>query len=156
MANSYRDTPSSLYKIDLLRADNWYPWKRRITALLRDRNLLQYVDGKHQKPKAKGETPTEDEEKEIRKWEEGDQRAQTQIELTLGDAEMVHILGATTAHQMWTQLCTVKENKGKLGILATQRRLFRTVAEEGFSMVEHIATFRGLQEELALMGASIT
>jgi gag-polypeptide of LTR copia-type len=45
-----REAPSSLYRIELLREDNWLPWKRRITGILRDRNLLKYVDGTAKKP----------------------------------------------------------------------------------------------------------
>ncbi|PBK59422.1 hypothetical protein ARMSODRAFT_854691, partial [Armillaria solidipes] len=51
-------------------------------------------------------------------WEEGDGRAQTQIELTLSDSQMIHIAGAKTSAEMWMQLKLVKEARGKLGILA--------------------------------------
>jgi hypothetical protein len=56
---------------------------------------------------------------------------------------------------MWSQLTLVKESRGKLGILATRRALYRSIAEEGFDLVEHISKLRKLQEELHLMGSLI-
>ena len=63
---------------------------------------------------------TDDERKELKKWIEGDAKARARIELAISDAEMVHIMGADTARQMWEQLTTVKESKGRLGVLATR------------------------------------
>jgi hypothetical protein len=37
-------------------------------------------------------------------------KARTHIELTVGDSEMVHIIGATTVSEMWQQLSLVKES----------------------------------------------
>ena len=56
----------------------------------------------------------------------------TRLELAISDAEMIHISGAITASKMWKQLSQVKESKGHLGVLATQRALFRASAVEGF------------------------
>lgn len=65
---------------------------------------------------------------------------------------MIHIIGAMTAQEMWNQLTTVKESKGRLGVLATQRVLYRAMAKEGFDMIEHISKLRKIQEELHTMG----
>ena len=64
---------------------------------------------------------------------------------------MIHISGAMTACEMWNQLALVKESKGRLGVLATHRALYRASAEEGFDMVDHISHLQKLQEELHLM-----
>jgi hypothetical protein len=57
---------------------------------------------------------------------------------------------------MWKQLSQVKESKGHLGVLATQRALYEASAIEGFEMIEHISNLRKLQEELHLMESLIT
>ncbi|KZT51066.1 hypothetical protein CALCODRAFT_430669, partial [Calocera cornea HHB12733] len=98
--SSIKDAPASLLRIEPLNADNWYAWKRRMQAVFRERGLLSYVDGT---------TPH---------WDEIDVRAQSQIELCVGDADMVHLIGAVTAGQMWSQLITVKEMTGELGRMA--------------------------------------
>ena len=114
---------SGSYKMEMLKANNWMPWKRRMLAVLRDLDLESYLK-EDTKPKPKDfSSPSEDEIKAIKKWEEGDAKARTRLELAIGDSEMVHIIGAETASQMWKQLTLVKESRGKLGILATRRTL---------------------------------
>ncbi|TFK17727.1 hypothetical protein FA15DRAFT_547051, partial [Coprinopsis marcescibilis] len=51
-------------------------------------------------------------------WRTGESKARTRLELAIGDTEMVHILGAATAAEIWERLCQLKETKGRLGILA--------------------------------------
>jgi hypothetical protein len=105
------------------------PWKRRILAILRDNELEGYVDGTEAYPTVVDPTtPTTTEKKDIAKWKKGDGKARSKIELALGNSQMVHIAGAETAAHMWTQLCTVKEVRGQLGIMSYRRRLYRTIA----------------------------
>jgi transposase InsO family protein len=147
---------SGTYRMELLNGSNWMPWKRRMLAVLRDLQLESYIE-EGSKPVTPSDIskPTEEEIKLIKAWKDGDAKARTRIELAIGDSEMVHIIGAETAQQMWKQLSLVKESRGKLGILAIRRALYRTIAEEGFDMVEHISKLRKLQEELHLMGSKV-
>ncbi|KAJ2927946.1 hypothetical protein H1R20_g9148, partial [Candolleomyces eurysporus] len=145
------------YRIELLKGTNWMPWKRRMTAILRDQNLEEYINPESKKPEpADKNSPTTEERKKIETWIQGDAKARTRIELAIGDSEMIHISGATTAGQMWKQLTQVKESKGRLGILATRRALYRAKAEEGCDMVEHISNMRRLQEELHMMESLVS
>ena len=57
-------------------------------------------------------------------WKEGDYRAQSRIELSLGDVEMVHIVGVTLVSQMWKQLLLVTESRGEMGILTARRAFY--------------------------------
>ena len=132
------------------------PWKRRMLAVLRDLNLDTYIEDSARPPVPMDvDNPEQAETDAIKKWRDGDAKARTRIELAIGDSEMVHIIGATTAKQMWKQLTLVKEARGRLGILSTRRTLYRTIAEEGFNLVEHISKLRHLQEELHLMGSVV-
>jgi len=126
--------------MELLKADNWMPWKQRMLAVLRDLGLEKYVEKTAKFPEsADTSAPSTQELEDQKKWTEGDAQARTQIELAIGDAEMIHITGAKTAHEMWDQLMTVKESKGRLGVLTTCCALYRATVEEGFDMVEHIS-----------------
>ncbi|KAJ3543106.1 hypothetical protein NMY22_g3260 [Coprinellus aureogranulatus] len=138
---------SSGYRIELLKANNWMPWKQRMLAILRDLGLEKYIE-------ADSKPSGSDEAKEA--WRAGDAKTRTRIELAVGDSEMIHISGAETAAQMWKQLSQVKESKGKLGVLATRRNLFRAMADEGFDMVEHVSNLRRLQAELHTMGSKVS
>jgi hypothetical protein len=138
--------------MELLKAHNWMPWKQRMLAVLRDLRLEKYIakDAKAPESADKANLTTAELE-EQKKWRDGDAKAHTRIELVIGDSEMIHISGADSAREMWDQLTTVKESKGRLGVLATRRALYRMTANEGFDMVEHISKLRKLQEELHLM-----
>jgi hypothetical protein len=138
--------------MEMLKATNWMPWKRRMQAVLRDLGLEKYVAKDAKIPEsADPQRPTTEEKEAARKWVEGNAKVQTRIELAISDPEMIHISGAMSVWEMWDQLTMVKESKGKLGVLATRRTLYRMTADEGFDMVEHISKLRKLQEELHLM-----
>ena len=140
------------YQYELLKADNWMPWKRRMLAMFRDLGLEKYIAKDAKAPESADPAKITQEETEAKKkWQDGDGKAHTRIELSIGNAEMIHISGANTASQMWEQLCIVKESKGRLGVLATRRALYRAMAEEGFDMVEHVSKLQKLQEELHIM-----
>src|SRR5277367_3151728 len=145
------------YRIELLGSKNWMPWKRRMLAILRDLNLEDYIEKESTSPVAKEPgNPTDVEKGLIKAWKTGDAKARTRIELAIGDAEMIHISGANTAKEMWEQLKTVKESRGRLGVLATRRALYRASAADDFEMVDHISNLRKLQEELHLMGSIVS
>ena len=141
------------YRIEPLKAHNWMPWKRQMLAVLRDQGLDKYLED--DAPIVSDSTKA-DEVKALQKWKEGDRKTQARIELAISDSEMVHVMGAKTAKEMWKQLSTVKESRGQMGMLAARRRLMRTTAEEGFNMADHIATLRQIQEELHVMGNVVT
>ncbi|KAJ3509513.1 hypothetical protein NLJ89_g5184 [Agrocybe chaxingu] len=150
------DYTSGSYRMELLKATNWMPWKRRMLAVLVDLGLDSYIaEGAAPPGSADPKSPTNAEAAALKKWKAGDAKARCRIELAISDSEMVHVMGAETARQMWEQLTTVKESKGRLGVLATRRTLYRATAEEGFDMAEHIAKLRQLQEELHTMGSKI-
>jgi hypothetical protein len=117
-------------------------------AIFVDLGLEKYIE-KDAKPPGSGDAD------ELKKWKEGDAKAKARIELAISDAEMVHIMGADTARQMWEQLTTVKEPKGRLGILTARCSLYRATAEEGVDMIKHIAKLRQMQEELHVMGSKV-
>ena len=140
------------YRYELLKANNWMPWKRSMLAVFRDLGLEKYIAKDAKAPESANPAKITLEETEVKKkWQDGDGKACTWIELSIGNAKMIHISGANTASQMWEQLCMVKESKGRLGVLATRCALYRATAEEGFDMVEHVSKLRKLQEELHIM-----
>ena len=88
---------TSGYRIELLKGDNWVPWKRRMLAVLRDTSLEKYIEKTAAPPiPADPRKPTKEETEAIDKWNGGDAKARTRIELAIGDGEMIHISGALT------------------------------------------------------------
>ncbi|KAF8647520.1 hypothetical protein AX14_008973 [Amanita brunnescens Koide BX004] len=100
--------------------------------------------------------PTATDAKVIVEMTKKDATARTQIELAVGDSEMIHFLGTTTTKAMLDQLRTIKETWGRLGILLACWMLFRYSADEtAFDMASHIMKLRRMQEELHLMGSVV-
>src|ERR1700761_51660 len=96
---------ASGYRIKLLRADNWIPWKQRMIGILKERGLLGYIEGKVKRPEPViPNVPTTDEQMAIDKWDMQDEKAINQIQLAISDAEMAYLSGADTAAKMWDHL----------------------------------------------------
>ena len=95
--------------MELLKGHNWMPWKRRMLAILRDLGLEKYIEKDATLPEPTDKAnPTQDEKDAEKRWKEGDVKACTRIELSIGDSEMIHISGADTARGMWEQLTMVE------------------------------------------------
>jgi hypothetical protein len=55
---------SGSYRIELLGSNNWVPWKRRISAILRDLSIEEYIEKDSKCPVPADTTrPTDDEKK---------------------------------------------------------------------------------------------
>ena len=90
-------------------------------AVLWDLGLEKYIKKDVNLPEATDKAnPTQDEKEAEKKWKEGDVKACTHIELSIGDLEMIHISGADSIREMWEKLITMKESKGRLRVLATK------------------------------------
>ena len=153
MSSVSKDTISAFTRIDQLKGDNWVPWKSRVTALFRLADLHGLIDRTDKRPEsADTANPTSAEATTMATWDTKDGQIQSLLQLAVSGTELVHLMGAHTAHQMWEQLREVKEPWGILGILSARRRLFRLVAQEGAPMIDHIAKFRKAQEALHAMG----
>jgi hypothetical protein len=137
-----------------LTATNWMPWKRHMLAILWELGLEAFItkEGSVKPTLTAPDASPPVTQAEITRWETNEQRARTRLKLAISDSEMAHIIDAQTAYEIWIRLVEVKKSKGWLGILATQRSLYRSQAQEGFDMVQHINNLRSLKEELALMG----
>ena len=98
MSEQIEQSTSGSYQIELLGPNNWVPWKRRISAILRDLGLEEFIEKDSKCPEAKDPAkPTDEEVKLQKQWKKGDAKARTRIELAIGDAEMIHISRAVSA-----------------------------------------------------------
>ena len=112
---------SSFYWIKLLGQDNWLAWKCHIQAVLRECKLIGHMDGTILEPAQTNAG--------YQVWKEDDEKAQTQLELSMEDEELDNLTGDNAA-KMWANLCNVKESKGKMGILQTRKTLYRAIMDD--------------------------
>lgn len=61
-----------------------------------------------------------------------------------------------TGHEIWVRLQDIFESRGAVGVVNLRREFFRTFAEDGANMEEHIRKLRGLWQELSACGQSIS
>ena len=68
------------------------------------------------------------------------------------DEELDNLTGDNAA-EMWANLCTVRESKGKKGILRTRRTLYRAVMDKSSKLLVHIALLKCYRAELSALGS---
>jgi hypothetical protein len=151
---------SSSHRIEHLTEgdDKWQPWKKRLIAVLEDRELEEFLEEESYRDKptmADPDNPTADEKKDIRAWERREAKTRSQITLSLAADQMIYIEGCETAWEMWKSLCDAKEPKGFLGVMTARRQLYRTNAEEGTDIEEHIQQFRRVVAQLNAIGSPV-
>ncbi|KAG2056108.1 hypothetical protein BDR06DRAFT_880746, partial [Suillus hirtellus] len=69
-------------------------------------------------------------------------KAQTVIELSIADSQMIHLSGAKTAKEMWDQLKLVKESQGKQVITIQWHKLYRTYTDKEEDIPMHVKHIR--------------
>ena len=76
MSDEY--SSGSGYRYELLKANNWMPWKRRILAVFQDLGLEKYITKDAKAPEsADPEKSTVSEIEAKNKWAEGEGKAHT-------------------------------------------------------------------------------
>jgi hypothetical protein len=126
---------ASMYAIDKLVPTNFSAWKFRVTFVLKDRGLWEYVD------------PVTAEEA-TRRNPTGNVQALSQIVLTLSDAQIALVRRETSAARAWTAICNHFEQRGLAQRVHLRRKLFNIKYEEGATMQAHLNSIRDLVDQL--------
>ena len=64
---------------------------------------------------------------------------------------MINVTRLHTAREMWTSLEAVHESRGHQYAITLMRSLFRTCAEEGDDLVEHLNKLKEMWEKLNIL-----
>jgi hypothetical protein len=143
MADLNAGSLASLYRIEQLKEDNWFSWKMKIETILDDRGLDGYTDGTKVKPADNSPLQAEKD-----KWDAEDKKARTIIKLLIHDSQTFLCAGAKTAFDLWEQLKSVKEPRGKAGILTWRKKLYGTRAKDSLDIPSHLRTMWEIFEML--------
>jgi hypothetical protein len=125
--------------------ENWATWRQSITRLLRLAGILGIVNGIIPKPGA--------ESGDLDVWNFNDEYAQILITQNIMRSQMIHVGRLQSSHDMWTALEDIHEAKGNLTAIGAQRILFKTRAEEGDNIEEHLTKLKGAWEYLGSLDA---
>src|SRR5258708_23747772 len=89
-------------------------------------------------------------------WNTENEHALHLLKNTIGDAKLIHVVGAETAAQAWKQLAEVKEPRGLTAIVNTTWKLYTTRCLETGSVTDHIAKLHGIMSDCQTLGESIS
>lgn len=139
---------TSVYRIDPLKGPDHYPtWKIKMTDILTDLGLWEYVSGDLK-------APTDADQ--LAAWKKKDRQALSTIRLRVADETIVYIASATTSKGAWDTLKHTFEPQGAVAIVMTRRKLFRAVCDDVTPIEDHIRTLRGYQQELANLNHAVS
>ncbi|TFY52996.1 hypothetical protein EVJ58_g9698 [Rhodofomes roseus] len=149
------------YKIDALAgAENWQTWKVRLSDILIDADLWDYVSGdltctSPLAANAKAEEKAA-KEKEISGWKAKDRKALTAIRLRVADKVLIYVKAALTSHDAWKKLETMYEAQGILAIVQARRKMFRAACTEDQDVEEFIRQMTGYRDDLLTLQQTVS
>lgn len=157
------DSTTSAYRIQhLLGEENYATWAVKMTDILTDQGLIDYVSGVLPRPQHTLNTsgdivdPQGTQAQVIQNWDRKDRLALSQIRLRVSDDPLIYITDATTSYSAWKTLADTYQPKGVITAVLLRRQLSRLHCEEGGIVEEHIRTLTNLRSKLAAQGAKLS
>ena len=142
------DATTSAYRIQHLTGEeNYQTWSIKMTDILTDLDLDDYVKGRSQKP---------NESDAAIAWSKKDHQALSAIRLRVADGPLVYITNASTSKEAWDILANTYQPKGAIAIVLLRRKLMRAQCQEGGDIEEHIRKLTGLRQQLASLNSPLT
>ena len=148
---------SKNYKIDPLNGENYVTWWRCLEWILYDLDLWAITNGTE--PELQPIDPqavTQVERMALNEWKKKDKKVKKEICLRISDEYLVYIDQITTTPELWAKLQAIFESKAAVGIVNICWEFFRTFAEDGANMEEHIRKLHGLYQQLNARGQLVT
>lgn len=129
---------------DRLNDSNWATWRYRMELMLMKEDLWSTV--KNDKPESAEITSA---------WTRKDEKARAMIGLALEDNQLVHIMEALSAQEMWEKLKGYHERGSLSNKIHVLRRLCSMRLVEGGNLSDHLMEASELVYRLARMGESL-
>lgn len=96
-------------EIKLIEASHWTLWKFQVKIVIQSHDAWDVVTG-IEKPPVKKDGFT-DYDAALKAYNKKDVSAQRVIVTTIGEKPLLHIVNCNSAHEMWTKLSAVFEQK---------------------------------------------
>ena len=138
---------NSLYQVPQLTTTNFPTWKFKVESVLQDRGLWAcIVPPVYTSSKSSPSPPTADQE----------QKALTQIRLTVSDEIIPLVRPCKTAKEAWEAICEQFEQKGITSRVSLKRQLFNSKWNDNVPMQSHINSLRSLALQLETVGSPVS
>lgn len=139
---------TSSLRIEALNKDNYDTWKIQMEALLVRNDRWTYViDTQIEHPIV--------ELKELEKWKKSDDKAKSDIILSISPSELKQVKGCKTSREVWLKLESTYQSKGPARKATLLKQLTLQRIEEGSDIREHTSKFFDIVDKLNEMEVAI-
>ena len=156
------DSSSSVLGFKQLDDTNYSIWVQRMTDALAKKKYWRYAQGTEEKPELDVTITYADTaagrqvqasalkafKKELKEWEDNDHAAAALIRSAINDAQLPHVRGCTTAHDMWKRICSAHEKQGLNHALSFLHTIVSTRCNDDAKVQDHINTIRTAHDRL--------
>lgn len=129
-------TSSSTVRIEALGRENYDTWKLQVRALLVKNDAWGYVSGTITKPE-----PTTDNAEAIAEWNSKDEKAKSDLILSIMPNQLKIIKNCQTSRELWLTLENIFQSKGPARKATLLKSLTVQKLNEGGDMIEHLHNF---------------
>lgn len=120
-------------RIELLRKDNYDTWKLQMRAVLIKNDLWNYVSGILVKPEGNND--------DVQSWTRNDQKAMSDIILSINPNELRLVKKCVTSRDMWLKLQETYESKGPARKATLLKKLTLLKMADGDDVRAHLDDF---------------
>ena len=138
-----------------LEDPNFGVWKPRMTYALQSRKLWWHASGKSTRPVRKAGEKDDEYQSKVDKWDEDDEAASALICMYIGDSQLHHVSGCTSAAETWTKLLAAHEKRGMNHALQFVHGISSARLLEDGKVQEYINKMRSDNDRLRATGLGI-
>lgn len=131
-----RMNTSSFARIETLHRANYDTWKLQMQAVLMKNDAWEYVSGENVKPKLEAGNATS--EAAVETWTKNDEKAKSDIVLSIKPSELKLIKGCTTSRKVWLKLTGTYQSKKPARKTTLLKKLTLHRMDESDDVQEHV------------------
>src|ERR1700733_4408338 len=128
--DSERKTGSDTYHIPKLTEENYRSWAQQLRWILDEKELLDIVEGKEERPKQATDSTSEEYEKELALWNKKMKKARSTIGASVSTSVMTYIEGMDNPAKMWKELEERYNPKSQATLLQLVREFMMAKKED--------------------------
>lgn len=145
--------PSGTARIEALHKENYDTWKIQMEALLVKNDAWGYVGGTLTKPAFTAGDATS--ETAVRNWIVADNKAKSDIILSISPSELKQIKGCNTSRDVWLKLEGIYQSRGPARKANLLKQLMLQKMKDGDDVREHMGRFFDAVDKLHEMEIEI-
>jgi len=141
---------SNVVRIETLNRTNYDTWKLQMQALLVKNDAWGYVNGDITRPESSADNATA-----IATWTTADNKAKSDIILSICPSELKQIKGCNTSKEVWLRLESIYQSKGPARKATLLKRLMLQRMNDEDDLKDHLGKFFDVVDKLEEMEVKI-